>query len=470
MKKRSTNTTNVDALLMNQRSTNTTTIDALQMNNRRTNTSTKYAFKMGKRRTNITTKCACLVFVFVGVTFCYKTMLLHDKDVFLHDKDVRTVIKEHTEETIKVKVEEKKKHVSRAVIHMGPHKTGTTTIQEGFDRANNYALSKYLSLDRYKMPWNEILRNEGRHRSTKGLQANENQVNFATCFVEETHPNAVIYPCDYNLLLEGSAIASRKDNLFMSAESFSEIMPNELKLLASYLSQWDEVKIIIFYRRYYDWLLSSYGEAYRYEKVTDRQSILEFLEMSHIRTHIHNPYPRLKEHFENIEVVNYHERKSKGDLLEYFYCHSLPDATHTCNAIQSKDSNAVGLNNKSKTMEYEYLAFAAFDAGLHTIDISNDEDLKNILVKAVKDHQEKTLNLTSIDLMRVCPKQHILDQIWNITLTNQRMFFPDPIDESDMKLEFEVLSKTKMCEVDVKSILESKVWRDFFTEMNETIR
>ena len=408
---------------------------------------------MGKLRTN--TKYAWLVFVFVGVTICYQTKLLHDQDVL-------TIIIEHMEETIEM--EKKKKHVSRAVIHMGPHKTGTTTIQEGFDRANNVPLSNFLSLDRYKMPWNEIQSNQG-HRSNKGLQAMHNQVNFATCFLKESRPIADLYPCDHNLLLEGSAIASREDNLFISAETFAHVDSDGFKLLASYLSQWEEVKIIIFYRRYYEWLLSACNQMYKSVKRTERRSILELLDKLHAKTHENNLYTRLKEHFENIEVVNFDERKSKGDLLEYFYCHSLPDATHTCNAIQSKDSNTKELNSATTTLEYEDLAFAALDAGLHTIDILNNEKLKNMVVKAVQDHQEKKLNLTSNDLKRVCPEQLFLDQIWSITLMYQNMFFPDPIHESDMRSEFEVLAKTKMCEVDVKNILKSKVWRDFFRSL-----
>ena len=63
--------------------------------------------------------------------------------------------------------------VKNAVVHIGPHKTGSTTIQE-----HSLALQTHLLSDGYGMPY--------AHTFTDGKKIHEpwcNQVNVATCFI-----------------------------------------------------------------------------------------------------------------------------------------------------------------------------------------------------------------------------------------------------------------------------------------------
>lgn len=74
---------------------------------------------------------------------------------------------------------------THAVVHMGPPKTGSTSIQ--FQSRNSI---KDLNKDGFDMPWVVANKKNG-----------ENQMHFATCFLssKEQEMNKK-YPCDNNLL------------------------------------------------------------------------------------------------------------------------------------------------------------------------------------------------------------------------------------------------------------------------------
>ena len=65
---------------------------------------------------------------------------------------------------------------TRAIVHIGPSKTGTTTIQR-----QTKIQAEQLLLDEYEMPWRNLLqRNEGNKKLYRS-----NQFNFASCFKME---------------------------------------------------------------------------------------------------------------------------------------------------------------------------------------------------------------------------------------------------------------------------------------------
>jgi hypothetical protein len=103
-------------------------------------------------------------------------------------------------------------HQSRAVIHMGIHKTGSSSIQSFLQRNVESLLS-----DGYK-----ILGSENYIRDN---------VNFAACFVEGKHG----YSCDPQLLLLGLEIAYQNDNIFVSAEPLCSMSTQAMKKLAAYI-------------------------------------------------------------------------------------------------------------------------------------------------------------------------------------------------------------------------------------------
>ena len=214
-----------------------------------------------------------------------------------------------------------------AVVHMGILKTGSTTIQY-----QSAAMKDNLKMDGYEMPWSAM-------RERLVGDYGENQLKFALCFLNIKHDDKT---CSPDLLQEGADISYRNHNLFVSAEHFSYIEKYGIDELADYLSQWQKQTIVIFYRRYFDWIVSMYVEGSKNRKLEDsirwERSILDYVS-DHISKvpmeYVYNLDKRLQDKFDNINILNFHD-KSKGGPDRTLFCDRSLDMTHTCKAIQNE--------------------------------------------------------------------------------------------------------------------------------------
>ena len=146
-------------------------------------------------------------------------------------------------------------------VHIGPSKTGTTTIQR-----YSSTLVKHLLKDGYKMPWSNL----DLELSSCDQVRCSNQVQFSTCFMasniynmntfQDKIPFKEKYSCWPNLLQSGLEIANHNYSLFVSAETFALVNASGVMELSQYLLPWDNVTIAVTYRRYYEWLVSYYNE------------------------------------------------------------------------------------------------------------------------------------------------------------------------------------------------------------------
>ena len=354
-------------------------------------------------------------------------------------------------------------HQTHAVVHMGIHKTGSTSIQ--FISREKKEL---LKLDGYEMPWiaNQERNTREENETTAmvlpcGRRLYENQVNFATCFIPPSIQARAIYPCDPDLLLYGLDIAARNRNLFVTAETFAKIDSEGVNRLAQYLSHWDETTIVIFYRHYYDWIASLYNEQAKKRKFEDTNkwessvldSAINFTENTSIM-YISMLIARLKDTFRNIVVINFHGKNSPHQSL---FCHPALNMIHTCDAIRAE--NVKIHMNKAFNIDYDDLAYGASKAGL--VKIETEERMYQVS-GALQLYHENALNSSAFK--RVCLPQDIQEKLWNYTLVYQAMFFPDEVDSiiSDLRSDFEKVTNEKLCKLDVESILEEGHWRDFF--------
>lgn len=180
-------------------------------------------------------------------------------------------------------------------------------------------------------------------------------MNFAACFVE----NIQGYSCDPQLLLLGLEIANQNDNIFVSAEPLWLISAPQMKKLATYLSHWDEVIVIVYYRRFYDWIGSFYNQIVKSRTLSDEELVrgIEFLKEL-IRSY-HDKYvidfvTSLSKTFRDIRVMNYHIQL---DVVESFYCQALPNAKNSCAAYLNEEKHS--RVNIAKPLCYTDLVYAA---------------------------------------------------------------------------------------------------------------
>ncbi len=400
-----------------------------------------------------------------------------------------------------VKIEDEREHPqtpitsntqrTHAVIHMGVHKTGTTSVQTLSARKKNL-----LKLDGYDMPWLDYKerRQRGNEESMK-MHPNENhlyqnQVNFATCFVSPVDVERKVYPCNPDLLLHGLDIAERKRNLFVSAETFSKIDGEGVDMLASYLSHWDDATIIIYYRRYYSWIVSVYNQVTKSRKFGDKtannidkweKSILEFIVeqcindtesgFTLLNQYTTTVFEKVKRRFDNVVVLDYHNENVRGSE-ESLFCDAMQNMTHTCNSIRTNKNTVI--TNQKVDLIHGDLAYGAIKAGLLINSSINSDKQMKMVTEAVKNHQEKTLKLKSSDFERICPPPEIIEKIWQISSNAEAMLFPerngsDGVNStsasSDMRSDFDEVARTALCKLDVEKTLRKKEWDSFFKKL-----
>jgi hypothetical protein len=338
-----------------------------------------------------------------------------------------------------------KKQSGLAVIHMGTLKTGTTTIQE---LSKKYA--SQLRIDGYEMPWNWEKKWE--------QVGNPNQVHFASCFTSPAAYPRSKYPCVPELLLNELEIFKAGKNLFVSTEEFAYLGLEDLGVLSTFFSShWENVVVVVYYRRYYDWIASWYNHQRRVNKefqMTARQiteneaNITNYLYTSRLVS-------RAKEHFSNIMVVNMHDSGPTSGVGTIFFCDVLPFANHTCGFLKNSTSNAHA--NERHEIVYDVLARSARSKGL----VDREAELAK-LSEAMQQHAEKTLNLTYRDLKMLCPALDVQKKLLEKSLEYENMFFPlwfeGPFGKAALMSDFEKKISFELCDLDVNAILEEEKW------------
>ena len=299
---------------------------------------------------------------------------------------------------------------------------------------------------------------------------------FSSCFLpvkKNFHLNEATYTvkkvqheCESDILHYGSDIAARNQSIFLSSESFAHMNETGIEKLSEYLSQWSKQTIVVFYRRYYDWITSLYRQNTKTRALKDtrkwERSILDFASrmIKQVpKNYVSELKNRLEKKFDNIIVMNFHDL-SKAGPHETLFCDKTLNMTHACEEIQKEDD--VPHENKGVTnLDYFDLVYGAMKAGL--IKIDSDKKMHQVATK-VQDYHQSMLNNTA--LKRVCPPQADLDMLLNISLTFELKYFPGQVDslESDLKKQ----ATTELCKVDVDQTLKRKEWGDFFRSITNS--
>lgn len=361
---------------------------------------------------------------------------------------------------------------TRAIIHVGLHKTGSTSIQQASE-----FYSKQIQQDGYDIPWMiDSLRTDPQKLASDSSDYSLENREFASCFLPLVTGEAKFFPCDYNLLLAGSTIASKQRNLLVSAENFSVlglVKSDGIERLQAYLSQWDDVTIVVYYRHYYSWIASLYNQKTKNKSIKrgTYKSVQDFIatEMnSFTNKYAVKLVERLGAKFDDIIVMNMHD-PSKGSPAESFFCHSVPHFSHTCDAIRRSKKEAFHLNSSVK-LDPVHLVAGAIKAGLLTKDQASDASIQNSVQEKIQAIQSK-----GVKMKRNCLSPEVLNNLWEKSLDYKRMLFPHGIsskpddislEEEKMKSEFDVIANTSFCMVDVDDALSRQDWQDFFKSIS----
>lgn len=148
---------------------------------------------------------------------------------------------------------------------------------------------------------------------------------FASCFLPPSSGEAKSYPCDPAFLLTGTEIANKHRNLFVSSEDFSVIDMDGVERLRSYLTHWDNVTIVAYYRHFFSYSSSLYNQRMKNNSIKrgTYKPIQDFFTLPlNTRKYVADVVGRFREKFDDVVVMNMHDKISPVESFFVTLFHS----------------------------------------------------------------------------------------------------------------------------------------------------
>jgi hypothetical protein len=332
--------------------------------------------------------------------------------------------------------------------HVGPHKTSTTAIQS-FLAAHKKVL---LEKDNIEAPW--VL--PGRFHGAK------NAANVAMCLSGRV--NSKEMTCQQVLQSFQHFVAGARansKNIVLSAEGFSFCnKPQIHQFVQDYFAGW-EIQVIVFHRRFDEWLTSLHFEMNRHKPFRKRSNLVDFLENPGTLTNVEFHYShKVRERYQSVTdhdvmIVNFHTAKEGRSLVEQFTCDGLQGmAPHTCRAAQRFVSRKI---NGAHSLDSGFLLAEALEQNMvPLLDFTNrtlSSDEETSLLARIDRKLE-----TSTDLPVRCLSETTQDHVWNRT----EEWFPFDLERSKSLSKAENVSRSRICCLDVSRVCLLDDWKAFF--------
>ncbi|CAJ1947659.1 unnamed protein product [Cylindrotheca closterium] len=369
------------------------------------------------------------------------------------------------------------------ILHIGPPKTGTTTLQcelgekfQELKEENFYYLGTYYA-PLCGLPKDHFI--DGFFDATRPV--------LLHCFADHANQDCAEDKHNAWKQFEDVVLSHKDHNVIMSDEMFHHhFLEDDVKRLAKILNPHWDVRIMYTYRHFHSSLPSMYhqlndpyatqpGMAYSHEKTIWPEDggykILSFRESNHFK--IDDEMDRFNfwaESFKWVTVFNMHNTKGK-DYLPAFLCTMIPESKALCQEAKKTDASKHKDNDSSsKILHYDMLAVEAREEGL----LENTKKTREEVRDAVQEFcKSKDWEFTHFPLD--CLSEEELDSFLQQSLKQAAIlhpYFANPRPDSAPSIESEIRSgfqdyrtKKKFCSVNTKKTLELHPWRQFFLNL-----
>lgn len=329
------------------------------------------------------------------------------------------------------------------ILHVGPPKTGTTTIQCGLEHRSAELAKEdsYYYIGKRCGNGNKTMGNGEEGLSGHHLIMGLNNVNPNSRGIEKLKKRMAFH------LSQQSGSGHKNHHMIYSLEAMSNHLENRTETWDLFLSLFEgwNVQIVVSYRYYFDWIRSMYFQQHIGKKYTDEwpphpqqiqpqkgkvipsfQAYLQYhLQRWEEGTPSNDGYSfgqhlslyaleYFSEHFSNVRVFDLHKREESfahdkilapsDDLLTRFVCEMLPHADAMCQRLvneqrqlqqtQSSKTTTTTSNQKlreSHSFDADRLAVAAYEEGLINPNLS-----RKVVVGQISQHLQET-NLLAAD-------------------------------------------------------------------------
>ena len=383
------------------------------------------------------------------------------------------------------------------VLHIGPHKTATSTIQ--------CELTHFRGSLHEEAQWTYLGRQYRECKRPHDSADPRYSIDTRRLIACLDH-HSTTSPCDERpewIKFEQTlaALAGESRNAVISDEAFSRMKVNDrnMELLQGTLNRYFSVKVVIVYRHYFSWLLSQYNEHYkplpnrkfyhlwsdegghyikpfvdyytRHERERRNQGNYQHAaakgnyQLAADASNLH-PAAYLKKWWSNyysyVIVVNMHE---PGDVATNFVRQALSSVAYTVFRHQRNELKPPRRPNPSWNLDFDMLAVEARSRGL----IKRSERIHR---RSVAKYIEKTFEKATIDhtaLPRVCLNETQLTEFLNRTLFLERTIFLERSQASLQQHEADFADAAKnfkFCNLETEELLARDDVQTIFEPLN----
>lgn len=350
-------------------------------------------------------------------------------------------------------------------LHIGPHKSGTTTIQTYFEKYYNELAQDSIAFygkgarQNFKRPLNCRRGYKGQHglncvKSLISLLKTENRKGHHFLYSDE----------------------------FLSSDLLLPWNQHHLQTLADLQQDWD-VRIFMGYRPWFEFIFSRYNQIF---KPDGKKRLMELWpnqkgivpprlvdlwkdDVQHLRWQWNgnnqvwfNPAMMKEaydEFFKNFTVFDIYD----GDMVEHFICDLLEMADNTCHAYREDKSDPkfeMKVKNPAIPMEYDVIAVAAS----MKLDFFDHKRSREEVRSQVQYYHETEKNRTIADLPMLCPSKTSVQALYNASVSIEKKLFPERDTHERLEKSFlKALKERRLCHLDIDFILgEDEEWIAFF--------
>jgi hypothetical protein len=320
-------------------------------------------------------------------------------------------------------------------LHVGPHKTGTTTLQ------------RYTSDHR-----EDLLRDGIWIPKLKGVP--KPNFAFAHCFVGgyraaggdygAKYCNTKLFPRLQEQLLAFSSentttTSTSLPDILIIAEDFDRPTIRIPRIRQQFKSYTDSFEITLTYRRLHDWLPSWYNEIMslyiqKFTGSSRNEPMLSFVMWvekcfdSFLKRHTKGLLEQYSHDFPNIKVMNFHS--TDADILSHYICTVLK-ANYTCDRLLQhyRQSNITKIRvvRASQPMELQRLVIAAYKKGFLSVpklSVSIVRQLSYTWHAFLKDSQITT---EEFGTLMTCVNQTLWQRVWDEQIIIESSLFPESL-------------------------------------------
>jgi len=236
-------------------------------------------------------------------------------------------------------------------------------------------------------------------------------------------------------------------------------------------NNWD-VRILIGYRPYFDFLRSEYNQLHKYSEAKPNlvhwPSKKKGKAIPLLRDSLSQPsfwpspgdlFDAFREHADKVAIFDIAPNAHEKDLTVHFFCDLLEGADSACSS-QTEAVEARGdaiHSNTAEELHFDRIATTAADLGL----VSIQNHTRRNVSKQIHEYLDHRGTKVS-DLPLLCPSKNLVDELYNRSMVEEMKLFPQRAPNWTVPAIFnETLSKKKLCSVDTEKLLEDPEWQQF---------